>query len=820
MKIFYQCLLCRSLYPLILILLVSIPLVSSCSIKKSASQNPAYNYVAEGRGTWVSSARGVNWDSTMAALEDAGYNMIFPNLCTGGAAFYKSEFLPMVGERDELALCIEAAHKYGIEVHVWRINWFMMGCPDSFTTRMEKEGRIQYSYDGKRNPEVTARHGYSQNRDWLCPSHPENRKLELEVMLEQVRNYDVDGVHFDYMRYGWSDMCYCDGCRERFAEESGLDMSNWPKDFIEGGRYWEAYLDWRRHLIHSSAREIAHAVHTYDPYVCVSLAARGGSQYTIDSDAQVWWEWIREGILDFVCPMNYTTEPDRFVALMKSHLPRVRGRIPYYSGVGMYRMKAYTPLKETVELGRGLGQDGFLTFQMRSLLPVLPESKAELTKQPALLPHRAPEIRFILEPSGRESEEGFAIYAPGDQVKFKASVMFKGKLKAGISRIRGDIVMQKITGETAARIQTLDLNKSSIRELSVACALPGRYRLAFYGTMTLSTGEEKPFIARSFPFEVGSGMSVTWPDRIVRGANISIRATEEDIAHYAREWNGYAVRILVNSITDEEPPYAVSEERKARVFGCLDLCLKYGLLTVFSPSASFRDNDKFFSNQQWLAAFKDFWREVATRYKDKGPIVYDLINEPWGDKARLHWSNYAKELTAAIREIDTLHTIMVVPPEWGWPNGFQYLEPTGDKNTVYSLHFYGPMDFTHQRNKGHMRTTEQQWRERVYPGFLQGEEWDKERLRKEVQKAARWRDRYGVRMWCGEFGVARWARGAYRWTTDWIDVLEEEKIGWAYYVYRGWQHMDMEMDSTSRQETPRTETDVARLYKSYFTKTE
>ena len=91
---------------------------------------------------------------------------------------------------------------------------------------------------------------------------------------------------------------------------------------------------------------------------------------------------------------------------------------------------------------------------------------------------------------------------------------------------------------------------------------------------------------------------VSWPDRIVRGANLPCNATEADYAHYAREWKGYAVRILINSITTETPPYAVSEETKARVFRCLDMALDHGMITVFSPSASFRDNDKFFGNEE------------------------------------------------------------------------------------------------------------------------------------------------------------------------------------------------------------------------------
>jgi hypothetical protein len=310
--------------------------------------------------------------------------------------------------------------------------------------------------------------------------------------------------------------------------------------------------------------------------------------------------------------------------------------------------------------------------------------------------------------------------------------------------------------------------------------------------------------------------TVVWPDGMLRGANVPCSLTEADIIHYKEEWKGYVVRILINSITGREPPYAVSQKQKDRVFGCLDLCLKHGLITVFSPSASFENNDRFFSNEEWLTAFKEFWKEVAERYKDKGPIVYDLINEPWGGEARRRWNAYSRELTAAIRKIDTRHTIMVEPAEWGWAAGFRAFEPTGDPNTVYSFHFYGPMDFTHQRNRGHMKTTPEQWEARVFPGFIQGEQWDKERFRKEIRIAADWRDKHAARMWCGEFGTARWARGAERWTADWIDALEESKIGWAYYEYRGWFPMDMEMDPASRERTPRGETAYSRLFRKYF----
>jgi hypothetical protein len=311
---------------------------------------------------------------------------------------------------------------------------------------------------------------------------------------------------------------------------------------------------------------------------------------------------------------------------------------------------------------------------------------------------------------------------------------------------------------------------------------------------------------------------VPWPDTLRRGANLTVQITEKDLAHYARDWQANSCRVLINDLLPPAPPHRVSEEKKKQVFDALDLCLKYGLFTVFSPSASFDNNDRFFSNPEYRKAYVDFWEETARRYRDAGPIAWDLMNEPHDRLARTEWNAFARELTAAIRRIDPKHTLVVEPPEWGWAGGFQYLEPTGDPNTVYSFHFYGPMDFTHQRHNGHMKATEEQWKQRVYPGStMQGEVWDRARLRKEIEKAAAFRDRHGVRIWCGEFGVARWAQGALPYMTDWIELCEAEKIGWCYYSYREWAPMDLEMDPAVRGgKTERAETDFVRLFKKYF----
>ncbi len=317
---------------------------------------------------------------------------------------------------------------------------------------------------------------------------------------------------------------------------------------------------------------------------------------------------------------------------------------------------------------------------------------------------------------------------------------------------------------------------------------------------------------------------IAWPESVQRGVNLGGTSySEEDIAWLARDWRANIARVLVNDLVSSTAPYQVKAASRDALFRLIDLCLKYQLYTVVSFSASFDNHDNFFSNPALKAAFTAFWKEVAARYATSGPIAYDLMNEPHDELANTQWSAYAQELTDSIRTVDKVHTIVIEPPAWGWPDGFANLKPTTDKNTVYSFHFYGPMDYTHQRFGGQMMNTpEWAWQSRAYPGTIPdewgGQEyWDKTKMRTYIQKATAFRTKYGVRLWCGEFGCARWAIGAKQWFTDWIDLLEEQKIDWAYYSYREWHHMDIEMDPSERKNrTARGETELLGLFRGYF----
>ncbi len=336
----------------------------------------------EGRAFWNHSGTGAydgDWERTARELSEAGFNMIIPNMLWGGRAHYASDVLPRsrTYEKygDQITQCVKAAHKYGLQVHVWKVNWNLSGAPKAFVEKIHREHRNQVSVDGKAH-------------DWLCPSHPENFKLELASMLEVARKYDVDGLHFDYIRYPGSDKCYCDGCRQRFEAQTGKKVTNWPDD-CHSGPLRDAYADWRCAQITRLVKAVHDEAKKLRPKIEISAAVFGDYPNCRASVAQDWPKWIKAGYLDFVCPMDYTQNDQAFINLVTNQLKLVGGRIPVYPGIGQWRLTDDRTVGQ-IHLARQLGAAGFTIFNLsaESIGSAVPAIGLGVGRQKATTPHR------------------------------------------------------------------------------------------------------------------------------------------------------------------------------------------------------------------------------------------------------------------------------------------------------------------------------------------------------------------------------------------------------------------------------------------------
>jgi uncharacterized lipoprotein YddW (UPF0748 family) len=340
----------------------------------------------EARAWWNHSGLGAypgDWERTARMLQAGGFNMVLPNLLWGGRVHYRSEVLPESETfreyGDQVKACLEACRPRGIEVHVWKVHFRLSGAPKEFVEKMRNEDRLQVTIDGEQG-------------EWLCPSHPENRRLELESMLEVARNYDIDGIHFDYIRYPNADSCFCDGCRERF-EALGHTVEHWPEDVYRGGSLAEEYNDFRCRQITTLVAEISKAAHRLDSELAVSAAVFGSYPHCRESVAQDWPLWIRKGYLDFVCPMDYTESDTSFENMVSDQLERVDGRIPVYPGIGATASRSRLTADRVagqIHLARKLGAAGFTIFNLsrESAEELIEPLAVGTTLDPPGLPHR------------------------------------------------------------------------------------------------------------------------------------------------------------------------------------------------------------------------------------------------------------------------------------------------------------------------------------------------------------------------------------------------------------------------------------------------
>ncbi len=339
----------------------------------------------EGRALWNHSGLGAypgDWERSAKELANAGINIILPNMAWAGLAHYDSSVLPKSNKfaeyGDQISQCVNAAHNNGIQVHVWKITWNLEGAPKEFVEKMRKEGRTQVSAEG--NP-----------INWLCPSNPENVKLELNAITEIVQNYKVDGIHLDYIRYPGSHACYCTECRDRFILASKLKIQEWPTDVLPRvGKHSTAYTDWRVQQITRLVRLIHKRVRAIRPEVKISAAVFGGYPSCVTSIGQDWIAWAKAGYIDFVCPMNYTEDDTYFTDLLENQLALMPKDVAIYPGIGATAsnslLKADAVIGQ-IHLARFLGASGWAIFDYsinisNTILPAIQVGVGRLKSTP------------------------------------------------------------------------------------------------------------------------------------------------------------------------------------------------------------------------------------------------------------------------------------------------------------------------------------------------------------------------------------------------------------------------------------------------------
>ena len=198
---------------------------------------------------------------------------------------------------DPLAFAIAEAHKRGLELHAW-FNPFRASLPPT-----QARSPVALNHISRTHPEWVRRYG---DLLWLDPGEPGARQHVLNVILDVVRRYDVDGVTFDDYFYPYPDNDP-DGRTIDFP-----DNASWRKYGVLSGMSRD---EWRRANVNQFVENVYHSIKALKPWVKFGVSPFGiwrpGSPIPIqglDAYDKIYADsrkWLAEGWVDYFSPQLY-----------------------------------------------------------------------------------------------------------------------------------------------------------------------------------------------------------------------------------------------------------------------------------------------------------------------------------------------------------------------------------------------------------------------------------------------------------------------------------------------------------------------------------
>ncbi len=309
-------------------------------------------------------------------------NALFVQVRGRGDAWYRSSFEPRAeGLRgqpesfDPLEQIVAEAHANGIEVHAW-LNTFLTWSgsrPPSSPEHLWNAHRDWFTQDnhGRCSPIGTN----ASEGAFLQPSNPAVQQHLLNVYTEVARNYDVDGIHFDYCRYCGSEFDFSPGTVARFRayliekltpEQVALFDARLPGDhFAYIHAFHKQWETWRRDQVTTVVSRISAAVKAEKPWMQVSAAVFADAHDAFTERGQDWAGWLQSGYLDAVALMSYATDTNRVLEQTR-HAVAIAGDKHVYTGIGAWRMQAHDVADKISQI-RQTGAAGVNLFSYNSV---------------------------------------------------------------------------------------------------------------------------------------------------------------------------------------------------------------------------------------------------------------------------------------------------------------------------------------------------------------------------------------------------------------------------------------------------------------------
>ncbi|TAK12050.1 MAG: hypothetical protein EPO35_11740 [Acidobacteria bacterium] len=356
------------------------------------------------RGLWVLRSSLTSEKSIRQMVDTAktaGFNTLLVQVRGRGDAYYRSRVEPRAAELeddpesfDPLALTLKLAHEQGLRVHAWfnvdlvasatllprarnhvvarHPEWLMV--PRPLAAKLAAVPADLPAYIGE-----LARWTRAQSEQveglYLSPVTAASRQYTTSVVTDLAQQYELDGLHLDYVRYPSDQFDYSVATLAEFRAEmapflTAADRQRLDRLAVSVPSAWADALpdEWgrfRRARLTSLVASIRAAARAARPGLMISAAAIPDADEARSARLQDWREWARAGLIDTLCPMIYTTDAEAFRAAV-SRVKADAGPAAVWAGIGAFRL---TPARtsENLKAVRRAGVSGVLLYSYDSL---------------------------------------------------------------------------------------------------------------------------------------------------------------------------------------------------------------------------------------------------------------------------------------------------------------------------------------------------------------------------------------------------------------------------------------------------------------------
>ena len=361
----------------------------------------------EFRAAWVATVDNIDWPSKpglssaeqqneMRDLLDRArmlnLNAIVFQIRPTADAFYESEKEPwsyyLTGENgkspdpfyDPLTFAIDEAHRRGIELHAW-VNPYRAYHPTAPDTL--SDNHISQKY-----PDSVHQYG---EQLWMDPGSPDATEHSLEVIMDIVDRYDIDGIHMDdyFYPYAVNDSA---GARVEFPDSTFYSV--YGTGLSRG--------DWRRRNVDNLILRIHSGIKERKPWVLFGISpfgiwrpgypsmVKGFDAYdNLFADAK---KWLNEGWVDYFTPQLYwaiESSGQPYVELLKWWIGQNTHNVHMWPGnftsriilTGASHWEPQEIVDQVKRTRETAGASGNVHFSMRALMPADSKLSDDLARE-------------------------------------------------------------------------------------------------------------------------------------------------------------------------------------------------------------------------------------------------------------------------------------------------------------------------------------------------------------------------------------------------------------------------------------------------------